>query len=129
MKRKTDAYRPKRLLLWVLAISAVAVILTVAAVNMLFSDSPDIQARVVSVRTLSVSEDKNNYLLQVDGSEFGYEDNIYILITEKTAVRRSNGKSFLAESFIAGDVIEAYYADTASEKNVITAKKVVLKAH
>lgn len=129
MKRKADAYHPKKLLLWVFAISAVAVILTIAAVNMLFSDSPDIKARVVSVKVLSVSEEENNYLLQVDGSEFGYDDNAYILITEKTAVRRSNGKNFLAESFIAGDVIEVYYADTASEKNVIKAKKVVLLAH
>ena len=101
----------------------------IAAALLLLGEKNDIKARIVKVKVLSASEDTDNYILTVDGSEFGYANNVYILVTKDTTVKKWDGKPFLAESFIAGDVIEVYYVKNTVDQNVITAKKVVFKAH
>ncbi len=101
----------------------------IAAALLLLGEKNDIKARIVKVKVLSASEDTDNYILTVDGSEFGYANNVYILVTKDTTVKKWDGKPFLAESLIAGDVIEVYYVKNTVDQNVITAKKVVFKAH
>lgn len=126
MKRKADARRGKALFITIIAVAALA---AAVIVMLALPKEPDIKAKIVSIRALSVSEETENYILNIDGSEFGYDDNVYILINEATSVRKSDGKSFLPQSFIIGDVVEVYYVKETSEQNVITAKKIVMTAH
>ena len=109
-----------------------AILIIIAAAAILFAAVPrkaDIKGVITSVRTLSVSEDRDNYVLNVDGTEFGFEESVYILITENTQIRNTDGKAFLAESFIAGDVVEVYYVKSTKNDNVITADKVIFEYH
>lgn len=101
----------------------------IAAAVLLLGEKYDIKARIVGINVLSVSEDTDNYILTVDGNEFGYANNVYVLVTKDTTVKKWDGKPFLAESLIAGDVIEVYYVKKTVDQNVITAKKVIFKAH
>ena len=48
----------------------------IAAALLLLGEKNDIKARIVKVKVLSASEDTDNYILTVDGSEFGYANNV-----------------------------------------------------
>ena len=109
-----------------------AILIIIAAAAILFAAVPrkaDIKGVIPSIRTLGVSEELDNYVINVDGSQFGFDESVYILITENTQVRNSDGKAFLAESFIVGDVVEVYYVKSTKNDNVITADKVIFEYH
>lgn len=109
-----------------------AILIIIAAAAILFAAVPrkaDIKGVITSIRTLGVSEELDNYAINVDGSQFGFDESVYILITEDTQVRNSDGKAFLAESFIVGDVVEVYYVKSTKNDNVITADKVIFEYH
>ena len=109
-----------------------AILIIIAAAAILFAAVPrkaDIKGVITSIRTLGVSEELDNYVINVDGSQFGFDESAYILITENTQVRNSDGKAFLAESFIVGDVVEVYYVKSTKNDNVITADKVIFEYH
>ena len=109
-----------------------AILIIIAAAAILFAAVPrkaDIKGVITSIRTLGVSEELDNYVINVDGSQFGFDESVYILITENTQIRNTDGKAFLAESFIAGDVVEVYYVKRTKNDNVITADKVIFEYH
>lgn len=109
-----------------------AILIIIAAAAILFAAVPrkaDIKGVITSIRTLGVSEELDNHVINVDGSQFGFDESVYILITENTQVRNSDGKAFLAESFIAGDVVEVYYVKSTKNDNVITAEKIIFEYH
>ena len=109
-----------------------AILIIIAAAAILFAAVPrkaDIKGVITSIRTLGVSEELDNYVINVDGSQFGFDESVYILITENTQIRNTDGKAFLAESFIAGDVVEVYYVKSTKNDNVITADKVIFEYH
>lgn len=115
-------------------IAAVVVILAavLSVIYILQPKTHDIEGEVIFVRTLSVSEDVDNYVIRINGSEFGYGESIYILITADTVVQSADGKTFLPESFIAGDIVKIYYKKTSqntSESNVIEASRVIYEYH
>ncbi len=110
-------------------IAAIGALIIAVSVILLFTieKKPDIEGVVLAVNPLSVSEDENAVAVKLDGSEYGFGSEIYIMITDKTKVVNRDNKSFPGDSLISGDKISVWLEKKASDQNVIKAKKVLFE--
>ncbi len=107
-----------------------AVLLVVAAITVvcLLSIQPkqDIRAHIVTAEEIEVSEAKKNYILELDGTEFGF-GTVFIKITEKTTVKRADGMQFMPDAFTEGDIVSVWFDEDTADRKVIDAEKVVFE--
>ncbi len=109
-------------------IAAVLSVVAAVIVICILSIQPkhDIKAHVVTAEELEASETVKNYILELDGTEFGY-DVVFVRITEKTVVQRADGMQFMPEVFAKGDIVTVWFDKDTADRKVIDAEKVVFE--
>ncbi len=111
-------------------LAVIITVLLIAAsvtVKLAVPSKPDIKAQIVSIDVLEASETQTQYILELDGNEFGY-GTVIIKIMPETTVKRSDGMAFVPDAFKAGDIVSVWYDKSTAKRNIITAEQVVFES-